>query len=341
MRRFSVALLAVLFLSQSLAGPLQAAGRRFLAADSSKKTLALIDEDGQTVWQHRIGPLHDLHQLADGHILCQLNWTRVVEIDPATDEIVWEYDAATANGNEGKKVEVHAFQRLVDGNTMIVESGPARIIEVAPNGQIAREIPLKVENPHPHRDTRLVRKLDSGNYLVCHEGDGVVREYDATGAVVWDFAVPLFGRQRRKGHGLEAYGNQCFAALRLKNGNTLISTGNGHGIIEVTPAGKVVWQLQQDDLPGIRLGLGHHAGGAARREHRHRQLSRRSGQPAADRDHPRQGGGLDVSRLQAVRQCADELADSRHRRQAGPRQHSLTRRSHTDQWALTISGSDR
>lgn len=253
MRRFSVALLAVLFLSQSLAGPLQAAGRRFLAADSSKKTLALIDEDGQTVWQHRIGPLHDLHQLADGHILCQLNWTRVVEIDPATDEIVWEYDAATANGNEGKKVEVHAFQRLVDGNTMIVESGPARIIEVAPNGQIAREIPLKVENPHPHRDTRLVRKLDSGNYLVCHEGDGVVREYDATGAVVWEFAVPLFGRQRRKGHGLEAYGNQCFAALRLKNGNTLISTGNGHGIIEVTPAGKVVWQLQQDDLPGIRL----------------------------------------------------------------------------------------
>ncbi|MEW4527311.1 PQQ-binding-like beta-propeller repeat protein [Maioricimonas sp. JC845] len=253
MRRFSVALLAVLFLSQSLAGPLQAAGRRFLAADSSKKTLALIDEDGQTVWQHQIGPLHDLHQLADGHILCQLNWTRVVEIDPATDEIVWEYDAATANGNEGKKVEVHAFQRLADGNTMIVESGPARIIEVAPNGQIAREIPLKVENPHPHRDTRLVRKLDSGNYLVCHEGDGVVREYDATGAVVWDFPVPLFGRQRRKGHGLEAYGNQCFAALRLKNGNTLISTGNGHGIIEVTPAGKVVWQLQQDDLPGIRL----------------------------------------------------------------------------------------
>jgi len=253
MRRFSVALLAVLFLSQSLAGPLQAAGRRFLAADSSKKTLALIDEDGQTVWQHRIGPLHDLHQLANGHILCQLNWTRVVEIDPATDEIVWEYDAATANGNEGKKVEVHAFQRLADGNTMIVESGPARIIEVTPNGQIAREIPLKVENPHPHRDTRLVRKLDSGNYLVCHEGDGVVREYDATGAVVWDFAVPLFGRQRRKGHGLEAYGNQCFAALRLKNGNTLISTGNGHGIIEVTPAGEIVWQLQQDDLPGIRL----------------------------------------------------------------------------------------
>ncbi|MFG0294785.1 MAG: PQQ-binding-like beta-propeller repeat protein [Maioricimonas sp. JB045] len=253
MRRFSVALLAVLFLSQSLAGPLQAAGRRFLAADSSKKTLALIDEDGQTVWQHRIGPLHDLHQLADGHILCQLNWTRVVEIDPATDEIVWEYDAATANGNEGKKVEVHAFQRLADGNTMIVESGPARIIEVTPNGQIAREIPLKVENPHPHRDTRLVRKLDSGNYLVCHEGDGVVREYDATGAVVWDFPVPLFGRQRRKGHGLEAYGNQCFAALRLKNGNTLISTGNGHGIIEVTPAGEIVWQLQQDDLPGIRL----------------------------------------------------------------------------------------
>jgi len=41
--------------------------------------------------------------------------------------------------------------------------------------------------------------------------------------------------------------------LRLKNGNTLISTGNGHGVIEVTPAKKIVWHLKQNDLPGISL----------------------------------------------------------------------------------------
>jgi hypothetical protein len=111
-----------------------------------------------------------------------------------------------------------------------------------------------VDKPHPHRDTRLVRKLDSGNYLVCHEGMGMVREYDPAGRVVWEYEVPLFGQEPRPGHGPEGFGNAVFAALRLANGNTLISTGNGHSILEVSPAKKIVWSLKQDDLPGIRLG---------------------------------------------------------------------------------------
>jgi hypothetical protein len=65
--------------------------------------------------------------------------------------------------------------------------------------------------------------------------------------------VPLFGRARAGGHGVEAFGNQCFSAIRLQNGNTLIGTGNGHGIIEVTPAGQDVWSLHQNDLSGIQL----------------------------------------------------------------------------------------
>jgi hypothetical protein len=137
---------------------------------------------------------------------------------------------------------------------MIAESGPARIIEVNRTGTLLKTVPLKVDQPHPHRDTRLARKLDSGNYLVCHEGDGVVREYDgASGAVVWEYAVPLFDRPRKDGHGPEAFGNQVFGALRLANGNTLIATGNGHSVLEVNPAKEIVWALHQQDLPGITL----------------------------------------------------------------------------------------
>jgi hypothetical protein len=65
--------------------------------------------------------------------------------------------------------------------------------------------------------------------------------------------VPLFGKQPQGGHGVEAFGNQCFAALRFKNGNTLISTGNGHSVLEVTPQKEIVWKLTQDELPGIQL----------------------------------------------------------------------------------------
>ena len=177
----------------------------------------------------------------------------MLEVDPKTDKMVWDYESATAPGNEGRKIEIHAFQRLSNGNTMVVESGRTRILELDKDNNIVTLIPMKVENPSPHRDTRLVRKLDSGNYLVCHEGDGAVREYDSTGKVVWEYKVPLFGREPANGHGVEGYGNQCFCALRLPNGNTLISTGNGHGIVEVTTTGEAVWSIHQNDLPGIQL----------------------------------------------------------------------------------------
>ena len=80
-----------------------------------------------------------------------------------------------------------------------------------------------------------------------------MREYDSSGKVVWGYEVPLFGKEPKRGHGLEAFGNQCFSVLRLKNGNTLIGTGNGHSILEVTPKKKIVWSIHQNDLEGIQL----------------------------------------------------------------------------------------
>jgi outer membrane protein assembly factor BamB len=228
-------------------------GHRLLVADDSTRRIAIIDRAGRIEWEHKIGPIHDLHMLASGNVLFQLSWTHIVEIDPRTDKVVWDYDSATSNGNAGKKVEVHSFQRLADGVTMIAESGPGRIIEVDRAGRLVRQVALKVSRPHPHTDTRLVRKLASGNYLVAQESEGAVREYDPDGKVVWEYAVPLFGQKPRPGHGPEAFGNSVFAALRLPSGNTLIATGNGHSVLEVTPAREVVWHLKQDDLPQIRL----------------------------------------------------------------------------------------
>ena len=225
----------------------------FITVDSSQKRLAWIAEDGMTQWEYEVGPVHDLQLLANGHLLFQTSWTRLVEVNPETNEVVWEYDASTANGNSGRPVEVHAFQRLDDGVTMIAESGPARIIEVDRDGTLLHTVPLHVHNSNPHHDTRLVRKLDSGNYLVCHESDGAVREYNSEGRIIWEYEVPLFGKDPKPGHGPDAFGNQCFSALRLDNENTLIATGNGHSVIEVDPKGEVVWKLDQDEVDGVRL----------------------------------------------------------------------------------------
>ena len=226
--------------------------RRVLAADDSTRKLAIIAPDGSVEWETKVGAIHDAWVLPNGNILYQQGWTKIVEVTPAR-ATVWEYDSAKMNGNQGKRVEVHAFQRLDDGLTMIAESGTARIIEVDMAGKIQREVKLKVNKPNAHGDTRLVRKTANGNYLVAHESDGFVREYDATGRIVWDYEVPLFGRPRKGGHGPEAFGNSLFSAIRLDNGNTLIGGGNGHCVLEVTPRREIVWKLEQNDLPGLTL----------------------------------------------------------------------------------------
>lgn len=219
-----------------------------------EQRLAIVDRDGKIEWEMPWGGIHDIWVLGNGHILVQQGAAQVAEIDPKTKQVVWKYDSAKQNGNAGKRVEVHAFQPLDDDRLMIAESGPARIIEINRAGELLREIRLVVKNPNAHTDTRLARKLSSGNYLVCHEGDGTVREYNGkTGAVEWEYEVPLFGRQPKGGHGPEAFGNKCFAAVRLASGNTLIATGNGHSVLEVTPDKQVVWKIEQRDLPDIVL----------------------------------------------------------------------------------------
>lgn len=231
--------------------PAQQAQHRVITQGNGK--LAMVDERGQIEWEMKWGGIHDIHILDSGNILTRRGRSEVVEIDPQTKDIVWSYDSAKRNGNEGEQVEIHAFQPLAGDNVMIAESGPARIIEVNRDGKILSQIKLKVDNPHPHMDTRLARKLANGHYLVCHEGDGVLREYDGDGKVVWEYEVPMFGKQAQPGHGPESFGNKLFGAVRLKNGNTLIATGNGHSVIEVTPDKQIVWHLQQNDLPGITL----------------------------------------------------------------------------------------
>jgi hypothetical protein len=223
---------------------------RVLGHDKGK--VAIVDAAGRVEWEYpsRVDG-HDVWMLPNGNVLLAAGRATVAEVS-RDKKVVWRYEAKPKAGYKGR-VEVHAFQRLDSGLTMVAESGNRRIVEVDKDGRVVHELPLTVEKPDAHRDTRMARKLESGNYLVCHEGDGKVREYDPRGKVVWEYALDLGGRPRAKGHGPEGHGTEVFGAVRLASGNTLIAGGNNNRVLEVTPAGKVAWSLGHDELPGIRL----------------------------------------------------------------------------------------
>lgn len=250
-----ILLIALSLIHTSLAhGEQRGAAKRVLCADDSKKLIAIVDAKGVIEWQYPVGPIHGAQRLPNGNLLFQVNWTRVIEVTvDEKKQIVWEYDAKKQGSNDHRAVEIHAFQRLENGDTMIAESGTCRIIEVSREGKITKEFPMKVNMPSAHSDTRQVIKLPNGHYLAAHERDGFVREYDDKGTVVWEFEVPLFDRKPVPGHGVEGYGNKVFGVQRLDNGNTLIGCGNGHRVLEVTPAKEIVWKLESEDLPGIQL----------------------------------------------------------------------------------------
>ncbi|MEY4395978.1 MAG: hypothetical protein RL595_3227 [Planctomycetota bacterium] len=223
---------------------------RVLAADKGK--VAIVNAQGKVEWEFaNKAETHDIQLLPNGNVLLPMPKSVIAEVN-REGKVVWQYECKPKAGYTGR-IEVHAFQQLPDGNVMIAESGNRRIIEVNREGKIVREVPLTVENPNPHRDTRMARKLESGNYLVCHEGDGKIREYDPTGKVVWTYQMDLGGRPKAPGHGVEGHGVEVYGAIRLPNGNTLIAGGNNNRVLEVNPKGEIVWKIEHNELLGIQL----------------------------------------------------------------------------------------
>lgn len=221
----------------------QAHAERLVLASASygKNLVAICDAEGKVLWSHQTaGPKsghaghHDIQLLDNGNILFHENWTTLIEMT-LDKQVVWTYDSSKMNGNQGKSVNVHAFQRLRDGLTMIAESGVGRIIEVDKDGEIHAEVKLK---PGGTQHTRMARKLANGNYLVCAENPGVVTEYNARSEVVWEHLIKT----------------RVYGAIRLKNGNTLIASGSGASVVEVNRDGKVVWEIK-DALPDTQITL--------------------------------------------------------------------------------------
>jgi len=118
---------------------------RFLLSLRELDSVAVLDFDqGRIEWAIK-GMWHRQHEataLENGNILLFNNRSsedesRVLEVDPTSQQIVWSYGAAP--GQDLHSVICGLAKRLPNGNTLITESMPGRVIEVAPDGSIVWE----------------------------------------------------------------------------------------------------------------------------------------------------------------------------------------------------------
>jgi hypothetical protein len=205
-------------------------GKPFACTDYSGKKVFLVGADGAVTWEYASGTCNDLWVLPNGNLLFNTGFG-VQEVN-RDKQVVFEYKSRS---------EIYACQRLLDGNTFIGECNSGRLLEVAPDGKITKEVRLLPEGTdRGHAYIRNARRLANGHYLVTHYGEQKVREYDPQGKQVWEAAAP----------------GGPHSVARLPNGHTLISTGDigkDPRLIEVDRAAQVVWELSNRDLEGAPL----------------------------------------------------------------------------------------
>ena len=198
---------------------------------SAARRLLEISPDGKLTWEHKFPSLAVVFSpTTDGRIVFADGGspTGITEID-RDHKVVFDY--------RSKCEQILGCDVLPNGNFLVAEQGPCQAVEVNRKGEVLSTIPLQTSEKPAHRQLRCLHQLSNGNLLGAHEGEGVVREYDRTGKIVWEYAnVP-----------------NVFEAVRLASGNTLIGCGTDKRVIEVTPDKQIVWELNAADAPELNL----------------------------------------------------------------------------------------
>ncbi len=197
---------------------------------------AIVGENDEVLWSYR-GGSRDGFVLPTGNIL--IAFASSVEEVTRANEVVFSYKLDSRNK------EIGTTQRLYNGNTLITELGDQpRLLEVNPAGEIVLEVPLQPETDNAHMQTRMARQLKNGNFLVPHLLAFAVKEYAPDGKVVNTFTTDLAELGGRPAE------NWPFTAIRIDNGNTLVSLTHGNKVVELNPAGEIVWKITNDDVDG-------------------------------------------------------------------------------------------
>ncbi|MSU64666.1 MAG: hypothetical protein EXS38_00850 [Opitutus sp.] len=264
-------------------------------SSSDGKGIRMV-KGGQVVWSYVDpevkGAYYDATMLANGNLL--LAHGRGVRIITPDKKVVWKYEV-DPNEHEIDGAEAVGSDRVV----FLMNGSPTARIMVANivTGKIEKEVEVPLaatantkEPRYVHMQARRMRLTPSGTALIAYTNANKVSEYDENGKEVWTASVPSPWSVERLKNGntlvesmkmetieLNPKGETVWkftkddaaaqgylmdktqAAMRLPNGNTLITVNNETAwkpgtsgpdawapaqAIEVTPEKKIVWALR-------------------------------------------------------------------------------------------------
>jgi outer membrane protein assembly factor BamB len=191
-----------------------------------------IVRDGKVIWTYSTGKgweYDDAWLLSNGNVL----FSRMAYAAEVTPEktVVWRLDAPPGT-------EIHTVQPIGLDRVLLVENGlPPRLLLInIKTGAVEVEhvlpAPSLTERGTVHGQFRRFRMTAQGTYLAPFLEMGKVVEYDKDFREIWSYSI-----------------RTPWAAIRLHNGNTLITDEKDELTREVNPRGETVWEYRLSEVP--------------------------------------------------------------------------------------------
>jgi hypothetical protein len=192
---------------------------------------------GKVVWQYsvpqftatgRVQEFDDCTMLSNGNIVyaCMSG----AGIITPEKNIIWQYVCEPGT-------ETHSCQPIGKDSVLMVLNGPVGKVLIfnTETNILLKEIVIPTSSTNPHGQFRHVRWTRNKTIMVGLFAEKKVVEFDLDGKEIWS---------------VENMPNP-WSAIRLHNGNTLIS-GDGNGYTrEVNPKGETVWEFTKADAPFV------------------------------------------------------------------------------------------
>lgn len=189
-------------------------------------------QDGNIIWTYSTGTgweLDDVWMLSNGNVLfSRMSYAEEVTPDK---KVVWHHDSPPGT-------ELHTLQPIGPDKVLFVENGlpPHLYVINKKTGEVLLDQILPAISPDDvktvHGQFRRARYTAAGTYLVSFLTMDKVVEYDASFKEIWSYSI-----------------RSPWAAIRLQNGNTLITNEQDALTREVNPKGETVWEIKLSDLP--------------------------------------------------------------------------------------------